>query len=127
MKFLFPDSDGSSANSVGKACADALRELSQPCPPGDRVKAAINRAARICSLSYWRTFNLWYRKARRIDAHEAFQISEALRLKREKEARDEYQELRVRLARLESKLVQKDPDFHRADFDPLRSRLPRSR
>lgn len=124
MRFLLPESDGMSAKSIGDHCAEALRELAQPSPPGDRVKAAINRAAKACKLSYWRAFDIYYRKARRIDAHEAFKISEALRLKREREARNEYSELRVRLARLESLLTQKDPDFDRTDFDPVRTRLP---
>jgi len=44
---------------------------------------------------------------------EAFQISEALRIKREKDLRHEYQEIRIELARIESLLVQKDPNFHR--------------
>lgn len=113
MSFLFADSVGSSPNFLGRQIADALRELSEPRAPGDRVKAAIARAARLSALSYWRAFDIWYRKARRIDAHEAAQINEALRIKREKAAINEYQDLRTRLAKLESLLVQKHPDFHR--------------
>ena len=50
--------------------AAALRELSEPWSRGDRVKAAIQRAARRADLAYWRAFNIWYGKARRIEPHE---------------------------------------------------------
>jgi hypothetical protein len=44
---------------------------------------------------------------------ETFQFSETLRIKREKALRHEYQELRIKFARIESLRVQKDPNFHR--------------
>lgn len=93
--------------------SEVLRELAEPRPVGDTIQSAIVRAARVVGIPYARTFNIWYRRARRIDAHEADQINEALRVKREKAAINEYQELRTRLAKLESLLVQKHPNFHR--------------
>lgn len=99
----------------------ALRELSEPWPRGDKVKSAIQRAARLAGLSYWRAFDIWYGKARRIEADEAERIAEALRRKTEEAARNELQELRTRLIRLESILVQSDPDFHRTDIDLARA------
>lgn len=114
MDFLFAGSVGSSANFVGSEFSDALKELSLPSPHGDRTKQAVSRAARAAGLSYWRAFNIWYGKARRIDAHEAAQINEALRLKREKAVANEYQDLRTRLAKLEAALlVQGNPNVHR--------------
>lgn len=114
MSILFAGDVGSSPNFHGSEFSDALRELSEPWVPGDRVKAAIARAARLSGLSYWRAFNIWYGKARRIDAHEAAQINEALRLKREKAVANEYQDLRTRLAKLEAALlVQGNPNVHR--------------
>ena len=110
-------------NSVG----DALQELAEPSARGDRVKAAIERAARLSGLSYWRTFDLWYRKARRVEDYEISAINEALAKKRAEEARNELQELRLRLARLESLLVQTDPDFHRPHVGALQQQLRRSR
>lgn len=95
----------------------ALRELSEPWTPGDRVKAAIQRAARLSGLSYWRCFDLWYDKARRIDASEMTAIADAVAKKREREARNEFQELRTRLAKLEARLAQVDEDFHRPTID----------
>lgn len=123
MELLFTGADGSGPNSLGSQYSEALRELSMPWPPGDRVKAAIARAARLADLSYWRAFDIYYRKARRIDAHEAFQISEALRLKREKEVQNEYQELRIRLAKLEAVMATKHSNFDRASAHSMQPRL----
>lgn len=97
-----------------------LRELSEPWPSGGRVKAAIDRAARLAGLSYWRAFDIWYGKARRVENFEHAQIAEALDKKRKEAARNELHELRSRITRLESLLVQIDPDFHRESVAALR-------
>lgn len=96
-----------------KAAAVGLQELAEPFHRGDRIKAAIERAARAAGLSYWRGFDIWYGKARRIERFESDAIAAALDKKRREAARNELHELRTRLARLESMLVQIDPDFHR--------------
>jgi|SRR6266403_1457938 len=107
--------------------ADHLHELSEPSTRGDRVKAAIERAARLSGLSYWRTFDLWYRKARRVEDYEITAINDALAKKRAGETRNELSELRLRLARLESILVLSDEEFHRETIDQTRAQLRRSR
>lgn len=94
--------------------ADELMELAEPWERGDRVKAAIERAARRCGLSYWRAFDIWYGKARRIEPEERAAISDALEKKRNEATRNELHDLRLRLARLEARLVQSDPDFSRS-------------
>jgi hypothetical protein len=128
MSFLFAGAVGTSANSVGSEFSDALKELAEPYPPGDRFKAAINRAARVSGLSYWRAFNIWYGKARRIDAHEAEQIKEALRIKREKALANEFHELKTRIAKFEAALlVQGNPDVHRDNASPAGFGVRRSR
>ena len=128
MSFLFAGPIGSSPNSLGREFSEALKELSRPRPEGDQVALAIERAAKRAGLTYWRAFDIWYRKARRIDAHEAEQINEALRLKREKAAADEYQELKIRLAKLEaSLLVHANPHVHRETYSPAQLARPRSR
>jgi hypothetical protein len=101
----------------------ALRELADPRPGGDRVKAAIDRAAKRAGLSYWRAFDIWYGKARRVEEFERDAISEALNKKREEAARNEFHELKTRLLRLESILVQTDPDFHRPTVDGVREQM----
>lgn len=98
----------------------ALRELSEPWERGDKIKAAIARAARAADLSYWRAFDIWYGKARRIDPAEADRIQAALQRKSEEHARNEFHELRTRLLRLESLLVQADPHFNRQAPDQTR-------
>jgi predicted phage-related endonuclease len=98
----------------------ALHELAEPWSRGDRVKVAIDRAARRAGLSYWRAFDIWYGKARRIDPDEADRIQAALQRKSEEHARNEFHELRTRLLRLESLLVQTDQDFHRPTIDQTR-------
>jgi hypothetical protein len=98
----------------------SLRELSEPWERGDKIKAAIARAARAAGLSYWRAFDIWYGKARRIEPAEAARIEAALRHKSEERDRNELHELRTRLLRLESRLIQTDPDFHRETIDQVR-------
>jgi hypothetical protein len=98
----------------------ALRELSEPWERGDKIKAAIARSARAAGLTYWRAFDIWYGKARRIDPAEADRIQAALQRKSEEHARNEFHELRTRLLRLESLLVQTDSDFHRPAIDQTR-------
>ena len=105
--------------------SSALKELAEPFTRGDKIKAMIARAARRAGLSYWRAFDLWYAKARRVEPYETAAIESALDSKRKEEARNEFRELKVRLARLESRLVQTDEDFHRVDIHALRGGLPK--
>ena len=101
----------------------ALKELAEPRPIGDLVKRAIERAARITGLDYWRAFDIWYGKARRIDAHEAEKIEHALQNKREEEARNEIHDLRTRLLKMESRLAQEAANQHGARLGLTRARL----
>jgi hypothetical protein len=79
-----------------------LKELAEPWAVGDRIKAAIERAARRAGLSYWRAFDIWYGKARRIEEAERARIAEAVDQKRRAAARHELHELRLRIAKLEA-------------------------
>jgi hypothetical protein len=103
--------------------ATMLRELSLPWAPGERMKAVIERTARLCSLSYWRTSDIWYRKARKVEGYELVQIAEALRIKTEKAARNELHDLKLRLVRLEATLNAGDADFHGPAIDYARDVL----
>lgn len=94
--------------------SQALKELAEPRPIGDSVKAAIVRVSRITGIPYPRTFNVWYERARRIDAHEAQQIEKALQSKREEEARNEIHDLRTRLLKMESRLAAEAANSDRA-------------
>jgi hypothetical protein len=54
-----------------------LRALAEPRPVGDRVKVAIQRAARATGLTYWRAYDHWYGKAKTIHAEEIEMIRRA--------------------------------------------------
>lgn len=103
--------------------ATMLRELSYPWEAGERMKTVIDRTSRLCRLTYWRTFDIWYRKARRVEDYEIAQIAEALAIKREKAARNELHELKLRLVRLEASLNAGDADFHSPATDYARDVL----
>jgi hypothetical protein len=103
--------------------AAMLRELSYPWGPGERIKSVIDRTSRMCRLSYWRTSDIWYRKARRVEPHEIEQIAEALRIKNEKAARNELHDLKLRLSKLETLLSTGDADFYRPDADFYREHV----
>ena len=96
---------------------EAIRELARPRPEGEPIKRAIERAAKAWGGEYWRTFDIWYGKARRIEPHEANAIADAVQAKRELEAANELHELRLRLTRLEARLGTTDEDFYRPDID----------
>lgn len=97
--------------------SNLLRELSEPWSSGEYVKNAIDRAARLAGLQYWRAFDLWYRKARRVEDFEIDQIADALKAKRERDAKNELHDLKLKLARLEARLTSGDADFHRPSID----------
>ena len=105
--------------------ADGLRILVDWPRPGVKVKAAIADAAKLAKLEYWRAFDIWYRKARRIETYEAEQIEAALQRKNETEAKNEIRELRLRLDRLERLLASTDADFHRPSIDAAREQAGR--
>jgi hypothetical protein len=94
-----------------------LRELSLPWAPGERIKSVLDRTSRLARLTYWRTYDIWYGKARRIEPFEIDQIKEALRIKNEKTARNEFHDIKLRLAKLEASLAAGDADFHSPSID----------
>jgi hypothetical protein len=106
--------------------AQMLRALSDP---GARTKVAIDQAARRSGLHYWRAFDIWYGKARRIEPHEIEKIKQALDAKNdqaradERATRDELQALKSRIARLEARLAAEDEDAHRARLGLARDAL----
>lgn len=56
----------------------AVRKLAEPLEFGDRTKTAVQKSANKTGLSYWRTFDIWYGRARRIELPEAVMIHDAL-------------------------------------------------
>lgn len=104
--------------------AEGLKELA-----GDvgKEKDKIDEAARLSGLSRWRAFDIWYGKARRVGPDEIQKISDAVQHKRDKAARNELAQLRLRIERLDALLRQTDPDFHRPTIDFLGAPVSRQR
>lgn len=100
--------------------ARELRRLAEPKPEGDRVKAAIQRAARRVKFTYWRTYDLWYGRGV-VKKHEALAIEEALAAKQPKAATNDIslESFALRIAALEAKLAAIDADFYRPDIARL--------
>jgi hypothetical protein len=107
--------------------AKALKELSAPHGRDEKMVAIIERSAHLAGLSYSRCYELWYGRARRIEHAEVVRIREALRQKTRLDTRNELQELRIRLTRLESLLVLSDEEFHRETIDHTVAQLRRPR
>lgn len=107
-----PSSLASALGTFPISLGDALRDLTDA---REYTKVRIAQAARQTGLSYWRAFDLWYGKARRIEPSEHAAITAALERKRDLEARNELHELRLRLTRLEALLAQKDRPVAHSD------------
>lgn len=73
MSTRSPDPIGSSAKNIGSD----LRELAEPATRDEKVRSIIDRAARRAGLSYWRAYNIWFGKARRIEPEEREAIKAA--------------------------------------------------
>lgn len=84
-----------------------VRRVAEPRRVGDSVKAAISRVSTRLGFRFGRTRDLWYGRARRIDASEM----DALRREAANQA-DRYE----RVARA---MEQTDPDFYGQDIAAL--------
>jgi hypothetical protein len=93
-----------------------LRQLAEPRPVGDTIKAAINRAARRVKIKAGRVEDIWRQEARAVRAEEMDAIRRAVM----EEARLEYSRLVNRIASIEATLRRSDPDFHSTDINGLR-------
>lgn len=119
-------SDGRRVVSVAVRAAEDLRELASPLEFGEPIKVVVERAARrvrpwLPQFKFSRAYEIWYRRARRIEQYELDAFAQALEKKRTAEAANELHELKSRIARLESLLVRIDPSFHRQSIDAARS------
>lgn len=81
----------------------------------DQRRQQIMRAARRLKWNESRVKHLWYREAV-ATAAELIQIEDYLRLR---EARNEYQQLRDRIARIEAAMGIQDPEFAGPHIDAL--------
>lgn len=102
-------------SSVAEA-STLLRKLVADEPTGTKIKGLIDAAAKKVGWKFSRTKDVWYRDARRIDAHEMDRLRDVL-AKREADA------LRQQLAGLRTKLAATDPQLHRPTIDALECAL----
>jgi hypothetical protein len=56
----------------------ALQKLAEPVERNEHLRVIVQRAASLAGLSYWRTFDLWYAKARQLEEQERVSILAAL-------------------------------------------------
>lgn len=92
-----------------------IRLLSEPCPAGDKVKAAQGRVARKLKGLSWtanRIREVWKGDVRlRISAEEIDELRAAARIRKEANGADELSELRERVALLEAALARPENGF----------------
>lgn len=93
-------------DSLGEA-SDLVRRVAEPRRVGDSVKSAISRAANKLGFRFTRTRDIWYRRARRIDAEEM----DALRREAVNQAE--------RYERIARAMEQTDQDFYSPDIAAL--------
>ncbi|WP_018261337.1 hypothetical protein [Methylobacterium sp. WSM2598] len=117
-------SEGRRMTTIDEASA-LLRDLAEPRPAGDSVKAAIDRAARRASaflqepMRYGRAEDIWRREARRIGAEEMDAIR-AAHTKRQREMADHGQTFAAVAESLERLAARCDAAGGRVDPDQLR-------
>ncbi len=97
-----------------------LKELSKPWPDGEYKKSAIERAAKLTKLSYWRAFDIWYEKGIAPRPDEIEKIADAIEAKNERDTANELHNLKVRLARIEALFATGDANFHSPSIDHAR-------
>lgn len=100
-----------------------LRELSRPKRDGENTHDVITRVRKLVGLEFSRAYEIYYGRAKRVSDSERVRVAQALQKKREEATRNELHELRFLLERMESRLSQTDPQFHRPSIDAIRDNL----
>ncbi len=91
-----------------------IRSVAGPVAAGTKVKTLIHRAARLLGWSDSRAFDVWYERARRIDAAEMDALRKAARVRAEDEARERYTEVMGALDDIRRRLDAVEEDRRRA-------------
>ena len=93
-----------------------VRKVAEPVPAGDSVKAAIGRASRRLRWNFNRTKSLWYADPRtKVSGDELNELRNAAK----QTAGAAGDDLMARLAFIEERLRQIDPDFFGPEIDTL--------
>lgn len=94
-----------------------LRSIAGILLPGEKTKTVIDRVSALVGLSYWRTFDLWYGKARRVEDYEIEKIQNALARKELERLENDVQNWRTALAKADAKIAQIRADIARPRLD----------
>lgn len=94
-----------------------------PVDAGATVGERILLTARKLGWPYYRTRDVWYEQARRIDAREMDALREAKRQREIKGAAREYHELRDRIARIEMALAMANPTLDRETLNVVQQQV----
>lgn len=100
-----------------------VRQVAEPRPVGDSVKAAIQRAhIRLKEWPYGRVRALWYADSRiTVSADEMEKLRQIAKAKAQETPRDpEIQELRAQLQLINHRLARLDPEFHAPTIEKYR-------
>jgi hypothetical protein len=129
MSAIRPNKEVFLMSAVAEA-STLLRSVAEPCPAGDSVKSAINRAAkRVAKFipphwsSRWhagRAEDIWRQEARGVWAEEMDAIRRAADARLAQEARNEHRTLMARIARIETAMGLPDADFAEPHVDAFR-------
>ena len=107
-------------SSPADEAAALLRQVAEPRPVGDSVKAAIRRAARRLGFGYRRTKTIWYGETTRIGAEEMDALRRATKRRNAEEvARAEAVVAIDRLVALRGALAASDQSFNQPLIDAL--------
>ena len=107
-------------SSPADEAAALLRQVAEPRPVGDSVKAAIRRAAKRLGFGFRRTKTLWYGETTRIGAEEMDALRRATQRRHSEEvARAETVVAIDRLVALREALAQTDQSFNQPLIDAL--------
>jgi len=109
--------------AIASEIQSSLRLIVEPVHAGENIKALIGKAARRLGFDYWRTHDLWYGRARRIDAVELEAVRARVKVKQEAQFNAEMAAFAARLARLEAMLVGQDEEFFSADLRAARHQM----
>jgi|SRR5579871_3603842 len=107
----FPTVSNNVGDALEMSAADMLREIGGV----GRTKNVIDRAAKLCGITYWRAFDIVYNKVRHIEPEELGRIRDTLKAQRE--VRTKISNLEYRIARLERILDRQVAERDRAHPD----------
>lgn len=100
-----------------------LKQLADPWNRGEFVKDVITRIAPLAGLSYWRAWDIWYDKARRVEEGELANIAAAIAKKNNRAVWNAIHKIEADLANLKSIVAGSSEDYGQPTVNSGRGRL----